>query len=220
LLYPAELQAHCRVAKYSINKIIVKKLYTLRRGSGISVEYGTYKVSSGNSTQKGAHTMVSGNNVLVLFYSRTGNCRAVARAIGETLNCPVQEIQDLKDRSGFWGFISGMIDIRKRPITEIAPKTLDLSACDTIYLGSPIWGMRFAPAITTVLGAFDFAGKKIVLFAVVAGKFKQEKIDAYAQALSAKGARAGASFVIKTMNKSPDLLRQEAQKAVAALNKQ
>jgi len=161
--------------------------------------------------------MVTGKNALVLYYSRTGNCRAVAQAIGETLACPVREIKDLKNRAGFWGFISGMIDIRKHPITDIEPKTLDLSSYDTIFLGSPIWGMRFAPAITTVLGTFDFFGKRIVLFAVVAGKCKQEKIDAYAQALSAKGARAGASFVIKTMKKTPDMLRQEAQKAVAVI---
>ena len=161
--------------------------------------------------------MTSCKNAIILYYSRTGNCRAVAQAIGETLNSPVREIQDLKNRSGFWGFISGMIDVRKNPITEIEPAKIDLSACDTIFLGSPIWGMRFAPAITTALSTFDFAGKKIVLFAVVAGRCKQEKIDAYARALSARGARAGASFVIKTMGKTPDMLRQDAIKAVTEL---
>jgi len=161
--------------------------------------------------------MASGKNTLVLYYSRTGNCRAVARAIGEALSCPVREIKDLKNRSGFWGFISGMIDVRKHPITGIEPKALDVSPYDTIFLGSPIWGMRFAPAITTVLSTFDFAGKQVVLFAVVLKQFKQAKIDAYAQALSAGGARSHKSFVIKTMKKTPEMLRQEAQKAVAVI---
>ncbi len=162
--------------------------------------------------------MEASKNALVLYYSRTGNCRAVAEAIGETVHCPVQEIKDLKNRAGFRGFISGMIDIRTRPITGIEPKAVDLSACDTIFLGSPIWGMRFAPAITTVLESFDFRGKKIVLFAVVSGKFKQEKIDAYAQKLSARGAQVRTAFVLKTMRKTRSQLQQEAIKALEGLS--
>lgn len=180
-------------------------------------EIRIYKDFPVNSTQKGAQAVVSGKNTLVVYYSRTGNCRAVARVIGETLSCPVREIKDLKNRAGFWGFISGMIDIRKRPITAIEPKTLDLSTFDTIFLGSPIWGMRFAPAITTALSTFSFSGKRVILFAVAAKKFKQEKIDAYARELAAKGALADTSFVITTMGKTPDLLGQEAQKAVAEI---
>lgn len=155
--------------------------------------------------------MQSSKNALVLYYSRTGNCRAVAEAIGETVTCPVQEIKDLKNRAGFWGFISGMIDIRKRPITDIEPKEVNLSACATIYLGSPIWGMRFAPAITTVLNAFDFKGKKMVLFAVVTGKYKQAQLDAYAQSLSEKGARVTGTFVLKTRGKTSAQLKHEAK---------
>ena len=158
--------------------------------------------------------METPQKALVLYYSRTGNCRAVAHAIGETLHCPVQEIKDLKNRAGLWGFISGMIDIRKRPITDIEPKAVDLSPYDTIYLGSPIWGMRFAPAITTVLEGFDFNGKRIVLFAVVAGKFKQAKLDAYGQSLSEKGAQLVGAFVLKTMKKTCVQLKQEASKAL------
>jgi flavodoxin len=141
----------------------------------------------------------------------------VAEGIGEALCCPVQEIRDLKNRAGFWGFISGMIDIRRRPITDIEPKTVDLSASDTIFLGSPIWGMRFAPAITTVLEHFDFKGKKVVLFAVVTGKFKQAQIDAYGQALASKGAQVTGTFVIKTRTKTGDQLKNEAKRAVQSI---
>ena len=148
---------------------------------------------------------------LVLYYSRTGNCMAVAQAIGETLQCLVQEIKDLKNRAGFWGFISGMIDIRKKPITEIAPKTVDLSPYDRIYLGSPIWGMRFAPAITTVLNTFDFKSKKVVLFAVATGKFKQAQLEAYGKSLSEKGAQVAGTFVLKTRKKTSAQLLQEAK---------
>ena len=158
--------------------------------------------------------MEASKNALVLYYSRTGNCRSVAEALGETLSCPVQEIKDLKNRAGFWGFISGMIDIRKRPITDIEPKIIDMSQYDTIFLGSPIWGMRFAPAITTVLERFNFTGKNIVLFAVVTGKFRQAQIDSYGQALSAKGARIIGSFVLKTRKKTASRLKDEAKTAL------
>ena len=42
---------------------------------------------------------------------------------------------------------------------------LDLSAYDTVYLGFPIWWYVAPTVINTFLEAYDFAGKKIVLFA-------------------------------------------------------
>ena len=152
----------------------------------------------------------------VIFYSRTGNTRTVAEVIAEVLNVPLQEIKDLKDRSGFFGFIGGMIDVRKNPITTISPETVALEGHDILFIGSPIWGMKFAPAITTFLEGTDFAGKKIILFTTTSSRMKESTFDEYTELIQARGGTVIDSFFLKTFWKEEDEIRKEAQELVAA----
>ena len=46
---------------------------------------------------------------------------------------------------------------------------VDMSGYDTIYLGFPIWWYVAPTVINTFLEAYDFTGKKIVLFATSGG---------------------------------------------------
>ena len=46
---------------------------------------------------------------------------------------------------------------------------VDISGYDTVYLGFPIWWYVAPTLINTFLEAYDFAGKKIVLFATSGG---------------------------------------------------
>jgi len=66
------------------------------------------------------------STTLIVYYSRTGNTRAISESIKDTLGCDIQEIKDLKDRSGISGFIGGMIDVRENPTTDISPKEVRL----------------------------------------------------------------------------------------------
>ena len=65
------------------------------------------------------------SKALVLYYSRTGDTRMVARTIQESLDCDLQEIKDLKDRSGIKGFFGGMKDVSNKVKADIKPETLD-----------------------------------------------------------------------------------------------
>ena len=66
------------------------------------------------------------NKALIVFYSRTGNTKTVAEALRETFDADLQEIRDLKDRSGISGFIGGMIDVKTNARTTIEPESIDL----------------------------------------------------------------------------------------------
>ena len=52
---------------------------------------------------------------------------------------------------------------------ELADNTIDISGYDEIILGFPIWWYVAPTIINTFLEAYDFAGKKIVLFATSGG---------------------------------------------------
>ena len=152
----------------------------------------------------------------VIFYSRTGNTRTVAEVIAATLNVPLQEIQDLKDRSGFFGFIGGMVDVRKNPITTISPETVNLDGYDLLFIGSPIWGMKFAPAITTFLQGTDFTGKKIILFATTSSRMKQTAFDEYSELIHTKGGTVIDTFFLKTFWEESNEIRKGAEEIVNA----
>lgn len=165
------------------------------------------------SPEKGTKEEVTGQ---VIFYSRTGNTRTVAEVIGETFGISLQEIKDLKDRSGFFGFIGGMIDVRKNPITTISPETVNLDKYDVLFIGSPIWGMKFAPAITTFFEGTDFAGKKVILFTTTSSRMKKTAFDEYSELIQKKGGTVIDTFFLKTLWKESDEIREEAQELVAA----
>ena len=60
-----------------------------------------------------------------------------------------------------------MSDKKYRP--EMIEKEMDMSTYDEIILGFPIWWYVAPTIINTFLEAYDFSGKKIVLFATSGG---------------------------------------------------
>ncbi|KPL26765.1 MAG: hypothetical protein AMS23_00310 [Bacteroides sp. SM1_62] len=151
----------------------------------------------------------------MVFYSRTGNTKTVSETIRETLYCDIQEIKDLKDRTGMRGYISGMIDVRKNPITPVSPKVVNLKDYDLLFIGSPIWGMKFAPAITTFLNSADFEGKKVVLFATTSARMRQTAFDEYSELIHTKGGEVIDTFFIKTLWKDSSEIEEKAKNILA-----
>jgi len=144
------------------------------------------------------------SKAIVLYYSRTGSTRVVAKTIREVLDCDLQEIKDLKDRSGLKGFWGGMKDVSNKVKAEIKPETRDLDAYGLIVICSPVWGMQFSPAITTFMESIDFKDKKIVLAAVARMNMKAEKLEELKKEIQSKGGEVIKDFVIKTWFKSSE----------------
>lgn len=147
----------------------------------------------------------------VIYYSRTGNTRIVAETISDTFGHTIQEIEDMKDRSGIFGFIGGMIDVRKNRTTTIKPATVNLEDYDLLFIGSPLWGMKCAPAITTFLHSGDFTNKKVVLFVTTSSRIKQTVFDEYSELIGTKGGIVIDTFFIKTLWKDGCEIEKAAQ---------
>ena len=110
---------------------------------------------------------------LVVFYSRTGNARFVAQTIAAQICADTEEVIDLKKRSGAFGFLSGGFDARFGKGTKIAPSKKSPSGYDLVIVGTPVWGGRPSPAITTYLKNNDLSGKKVAIFFARGGKKPQ-----------------------------------------------
>ena len=107
---------------------------------------------------------------LVVYYSRTGNARFVAETIAAEVGADIEEVIDLKKRSGPIGFFIGGSDARRGKKTEISPTTKSPSDYDLVIVGTPVWASRPSPAIVTYLKKNDLSGKKVALFFTRGGK--------------------------------------------------
>ena len=107
---------------------------------------------------------------LVVYYSRTGNARFVAETIAAEVGADIEEVIDLKKRSGPIGFLTGGSDARRGKETEISPTTKSPAEYDLIIVGTPVWASRPSPAIITYLKKNDLSGKKVALFFTHGGK--------------------------------------------------
>ena len=112
---------------------------------------------------------------LVAYFSASGVTVKVADMLADAVGADIYEIRpevpytkadlnwmDKKSRSTI-----EMNDRTSRP--AIADKNAKVEQYDTIFLGFPIWWYRAPSIINTFLESYNFAGKKIILFATSGG---------------------------------------------------
>ena len=92
--------------------------------------------------------------VVIAFYSRTGNTQAMADLLDEEARLrghTVRLVQIAHDRKpGYFGCLS--LATGKRDADIANPEAeLDLGTADLVILGAPVWGGRFAPFVRTFL---------------------------------------------------------------------
>ena len=112
---------------------------------------------------------------LVTYFSATDTTAHVAETLADAIGADLYEIKpevpytkadldwmDKKSRSTI-----EMNDKAFRP--AIVKKDVDIEAYDVVFVGFPIWWYVAPTIINTFLESYDFAGKKIVLFATSGG---------------------------------------------------
>lgn len=89
--------------------------------------------------------------VLVVYFSRTGTTRLLARAIAGMLNADLEEICDCSDRVGPGGYLRSLLDALRRKPSEIVPAGLSVSAYDLVVIGSPVWAGSVSAPVRSYL---------------------------------------------------------------------
>ena len=112
---------------------------------------------------------------LVAFFSASGTTARVAKNLAEAAKADLYEIAPEKRYTSAdlnWNNANSrssieMNDPASRP--ALADHNLPIKNYDTIFIGFPIWWYTAPRIIDTFLDAYDFSGKKIVLFATSGG---------------------------------------------------
>ena len=137
---------------------------------------------------------------LVAFFSASGVTARVAENLANAAGADLYEIKpavpytkadldwtDKQSRSSV-----EMRDHSSRP--ALADTGADIAAYDTIFIGFPIWWYIAPTIINTFLEAYDFSGKKIVLFATSGGSGFGKAVDSLQP--SAPGAKIIAGEIL------------------------
>lgn len=76
---------------------------------------------------------------IIIFYSRTGNTKAVAEKYAEKNNIAIYGIKDLVNRKGFFGFIKSFFQTLVKKETNIEDIEADISEYSRVILCTPVW---------------------------------------------------------------------------------
>lgn len=114
-------------------------------------------------------------HILVAYFSAGGVTAKVAAKAAQAAGADLYEI---KPKAPYTKADLNWMDKNSRSSVEMndksfrpamADKDADIAAYDTILLGFPIWWYVAPTIINTFLEAYDFSGKKIILFATSGG---------------------------------------------------
>jgi flavodoxin len=107
--------------------------------------------------------------ILVIYYSRTGHTRQVAKAISAACEADLEEIRDMRSRAGWLGYWrSGREAWRKEQTTiravEKRPEDYDL-----VVIGTPVWAGNISSPVRTYVTQQHGRFKQVALFCTEGG---------------------------------------------------
>lgn len=105
---------------------------------------------------------VTEQNILVAYFSNTGNTEEVAQRIAEDTGGDLAEIQRAEEYSDLYEEAKKEIDEGVYP--EITVSADNVEDYDVIFVGYPIWWNEAPSMIGTFLEDYDFSGKTMIPF--------------------------------------------------------
>ena len=104
-------------------------------------------------------------NILISYYSRTGNTRAIAQMIQAKIGGDMFEVDTVEPYPADYHETTEVADEQiKNEILPAIKEITNLDKYDTIFIGTPAWWGKMAPALNTFIKNSDFTGKTIVPF--------------------------------------------------------
>ncbi|MBW2046297.1 MAG: flavodoxin [Deltaproteobacteria bacterium] len=103
---------------------------------------------------------------LVVYYSLEGNTKFISEVIAKACGADILELK-LRDEAkptGFKKYLWGGRQVFKREKPQLIPFDKNPQDYDIIFIGTPVWAWRHAPAVETFFSDTDLRDKKIALF--------------------------------------------------------
>jgi len=152
---------------------------------------------------------------LVVYYSLTGKTKLVARAVAEALNATLVEIEETKFKKlGPLVYLVGSFAALMNRRSKINPLNVDLKQYDKIFVGSPTWASRPAPAINSFIYQTNFEGRQVIPFFTMAGEDAKAALANITDKIERRGGKVVGSFAIPSHKVSDDQIIARAKEAI------
>ncbi len=153
---------------------------------------------------------------LVVYYSMTGKTRLVAQAIAEVLNATLLEIEERRPIPMPFVYLSGSFRAFMNRGSKIEPVDVDLKQYERIFIGSPMWAYRPAPAINSFIYKTNFEGRSIIPFFTMGGDTSEKALANMKAKIEKRQGKVVGSFAITSYGVSDEEMVARAKEAVKA----
>ena len=152
---------------------------------------------------------------LVVYYSLTGKTKLVSQVIAEALNATLVEIKETKPRRISPSLYAiGGFEARTNKRTKIDPTDVDLKQHERIFIGSPIWNSRPAPAINSFIYQTNFEGRSIIPFFTMGGDNSEKALANITAKIEKSQGKVVGSFAITSYKVSDEEITPRAKEAI------
>jgi flavodoxin len=151
---------------------------------------------------------------LVVYYSLTDKTKLVAQVIAEELNATLVEIEERRPIPIPFVYLSGGFAAFTNRGREINPIEVDLKQYERIFIGSPIWASRPAPAINSFIYKTNFEGRSVIPFFTMAGDNADKALANITAKIEKSQGEVAGSFAITSYKLSDEEIVARAKEAV------
>ena len=146
---------------------------------------------------------------LVVYYSKSGNTKAVAELIARAASADLDALVEVGvNRKGLLGYLSagrgGMFKMK----SKIQSPSKSPADYDIVFIGTPIWGWNLAPAVRSYVGQTDFGSTPVALFCSMGGS-GHEKTFASMRSEAPTANVVGELAIAMAELKNPQALQQK-----------
>ena len=155
---------------------------------------------------------------LIIYYSSGGSTKIMARTLSMNLKADIIEIKDLKNRKGLANRFLSSVDAFRESKTKISPSRVDLTDYNLIYIGTPTWANKPAPAIITLVDNCNWQGKDVIFFTTMnKPESGEETLNRLEEKVYLRGGRVVESFSLVTKDKSPEDIINDTEGLIQTL---
>jgi len=151
---------------------------------------------------------------LVVYYSLTGKTRLVSQVIAEALNATLVGIEERRPIPMPFVYLSGGFAAITNRGTKINPIDVDLEQHERIFIGSPTWGSRPAPAINSFIYKTNFEGRSIIPFFTMRGDNSEKALANITAKIEKSQGKVAGSFAITSYRASDEEIIARAKEAI------
>ncbi|KRO18430.1 flavodoxin family protein [Lacticaseibacillus saniviri] len=130
-----------------------------------------FRTADSTNTPKPSNVQKRGQRMkapktLIVYYSRTGNTKAVAELIQQEVGGDLAQIETKTSRpSNYRAEVEQNAREQEQSVKPALKSNLpDLKQYDRIFIGSPTWNMALPQAVVSFMANNDFAGKTVIPF--------------------------------------------------------